>query len=154
MNLRWPAGVAVLLAAAGGAWLEWRAWQAGAPSGGSPSSAGSETTGRTVVLALGTVPVSGETSPRVTLSPDTGTLRLVLALPARSVRSWLSAALKTAAGAPVWRGDVVAPDRTPQVIADVPARRIMSGDYRVVLRRAGSGGFAEIASYPFTVVRE
>lgn len=155
MSLRWPAGVAVLLAAAGGAWFAWRAAQTRGTSAGAPSSAETATTGRMVVLALTAAPAGAQTgAPRVTLPPDTGTLRLVLPLPPRSVRSWLSAALKTATGAPVWRGDVVAPDRTPTVVADLPARRITGGDYRLALRRAGSRGFEEIATYPFTVVRE
>jgi hypothetical protein len=106
-----------------------------------------------VVLALA-APAAATGAPRVTLPPDTGTLRLVLTLPPRSVRSWLSAAVSNATGAPVWRGDVIALDRTPTMAADLPARRITGGDYRLALRRAGPRGSEEIATYPFTVVRE
>jgi len=167
VNVRWLAAAAALLVAAGTAWLGWRASQARVreASGASPAPSAapaplpsaSPTAGpaRVIVLALAPGLVRGEGGPRrVTLPTDAGTLRVVLTLPAATVRSWLSAALISAEGAPVWTGRVTAPDRAPTVTVDLPARQIPEGDYELVLRRAGPRETVEIAAYPFTVLRD
>jgi hypothetical protein len=154
MNLRAPALTAALLVA-GGAWLGWNASQSRAREASEAPAALAAPPGRVAFLALRAVPLRREAGPRqVTVPADTATLRLALTLPPRTVRSWLSAALKTAEGAPVWSGNVAAPDNAPAAIVDLPAPRITRGDYRLVLRRGGSTGFDDIATYPFTVLRD
>jgi hypothetical protein len=111
--------------------------------------------GRVVELAVNAAGAHADAeAPAVMVPDDTRTLRLALKLPPRSVRSWLSGLLKTAAGAPIWSGDVVSAAEGAPAIVELPALKMPRGDYQLVLRRAGHRGFDTIARYPFRVLRD
>jgi hypothetical protein len=108
-----------------------------------------------LVLAPGLERSKGQTA-RVYLPDGVQTLRLELKTDEQSYGSY-RAELKTAEGKRVWARDNlrVRQGRGDKAItATLPARLLPEGDYLVTLSAAAPGGYEEISTYYFTVLRK
>ena len=109
-----------------------------------------------LILAPGSVRGKGQTH-RVVLTNNIQRLKLELKLQEGNYDGY-GVEVQTVEGKSIWReGNLRARQRAGEktVVTTLPARNLLEGDYLVTLRAAAAGGgYEEIATYFFTILRE
>jgi len=146
---------AVLVLAAGGAWLAARRDRGSeTPSASSPSVPKMRMTRVALALAPGLTRGASSAPRRALLGVD-DMLILTLSLPATGVPPRLQARVLSAEGRQVWQASALAAQAAPAglvVVLEVPPGALPEGDFQLLLA-ADTAAADEVADYTFTVLR-